>query len=146
MARKLELAEVMRATMKSKGLTQAAVAERVGVSATAVGNWLKGTQPGSSLIDPIAATLDIDPNEVRRLAGYGPPDVVMEGIRSRQVVDRLSIIAATLPADRLETLLDFAEYLGLKDWRQERQEFALANLARAYGDDEPEYTLADIKS
>jgi hypothetical protein len=50
-----------------------------------------------------------------------------------------------LPDDRLRELLDFVEFL---NWREERegwQVFGQAQLARAYGPSEPEYTLADLK-
>lgn len=54
------------------------------------------------------------------------------------------MLAATLPPRRLEQLLVYAELLGQEDWREERQRFAIENLAKAYGEDEPEYTVDDI--
>jgi hypothetical protein len=50
-----------------------------------------------------------------------------------------------LPDERLRELLDFAEFLS---WREEREgwrQFGQAQLARAYGPNEPEYTSADLK-
>ena len=50
-----------------------------------------------------------------------------------------------LPEDRLRQLLDFARFLAEQREADEWEELALQGLAGAYGDDEPEYTLADIK-
>jgi len=60
--------------------------------------------------------------------------------------ERLVTIASELDPETLKHLLVFAEFLQFQEWRDERQAFALSNLERAYGDDEPEYALADIKS
>jgi len=60
----------------------------------------------------------------------------------KQTLERL---LDTLPEERLREVLDFAEFLS---WREERtgwQEFGKAQLARAYGADEPEYTRTDLK-
>lgn len=60
--------------------------------------------------------------------------------------DDLTKLIQVLPEQRLQEVLDFARYLAAREddddasWR----EFGLQQLARAYGDDEPEYTLNDI--
>ena len=57
----------------------------------------------------------------------------------------LDQVVQDLPEPRLSELLDFARFLR---WRADRvswQEMGRANLSRAYGDDEPEYTDADLK-
>jgi len=46
-----------------------------------------------------------------------------------------------MPEERARELLDFAEYL---EEREAWQRIGLAHLAQAYGEDEPEYTTADI--
>jgi len=41
--------------------------------------------------------------------------------------------------------LEFARFLSLREDREAWQEFGRRQLARAYGNEEPEYTLDDIK-
>jgi hypothetical protein len=50
-----------------------------------------------------------------------------------------------LPEDRVRQVIDFARYLAGDEERKEWQALGLAQLAKAYGDDEPEYTEADLK-
>jgi hypothetical protein len=50
-----------------------------------------------------------------------------------------------LSDDRLRQLIDFARFLAWEDERQDWLDLGQAQLARAYGPDEPEYSLADIK-
>ena len=60
---------------------------------------------------------------------------------TREVLDR---VLQSLSEERVREVLDFAEFLQDKDaqaWRQ----FGRAQLARAYGPDEPEYSTADLK-
>lgn len=59
--------------------------------------------------------------------------------------EAISQIACELPDDRVEQLLDYARYLSSRDERAGWQEFGKAQLAKAYGDDEPEYTEADLR-
>lgn len=50
-----------------------------------------------------------------------------------------------MPEERLREVADFAAFL---TWQQERagwQQFGQAQLARAYGPNEPEYSFADLK-
>jgi len=59
--------------------------------------------------------------------------------------DALAQIVAELPDDRLDQLLDYARYL---TWHEERsmwQRFGRLQIAKAYVDDEPEYTEADVR-
>jgi hypothetical protein len=62
------------------------------------------------------------------------------------VKERLQQVLDDLPEDRLLQVLDFAEFLNCRQEREEWRQFALGSLAKPYGDDEPEYTLADVKS
>ncbi len=58
--------------------------------------------------------------------------------------EALEQVLRSLPEERLREVLDFAEFVQSKDaagWRQ----FGRAQLARAYGPDEPEYSLTDLK-
>jgi len=50
-----------------------------------------------------------------------------------------------LPEERLRELLHFAEFLKWQQERREWQQFGRAQLARAYGKDEPEYSIVDVK-
>jgi hypothetical protein len=50
-----------------------------------------------------------------------------------------------LPESRLQEVLDFARFLGLQEDREAWQGFGRRQLAHAYGDSEPEYSLDDIK-
>jgi hypothetical protein len=61
------------------------------------------------------------------------------------VKETLEKVLSDLPEERLREVLDFAEFL---NWRQEREgwrQLGQAQLARAYGPDEPDYTPADLK-
>ena len=58
--------------------------------------------------------------------------------------DVLNRVLQALPEGRVREVLDFAESLKGQDeadWKR----FGQSQLARAYGDDEPEYSLADLK-
>ena len=50
-----------------------------------------------------------------------------------------------LSIGQLQQVVDFAKFLRWKEERRDWQEFGKKQLAGAYGDDEPEYTLADIR-
>ena len=59
--------------------------------------------------------------------------------------ENLNKLLNDLPEDRLREIADFAAFLA---WQEERggwRQFGQAQLARAYGSDEPEYTLGDLK-
>jgi hypothetical protein len=56
----------------------------------------------------------------------------------------LGNLLETLPENRLQQLLDYARFLSLQEEHEAWQRFGEAELARAYGPDEPEYTEADI--
>ena len=60
----------------------------------------------------------------------------------KQALDQL---LASLPDDRLSEILDFAQYLQLQEERRQWLRLGASQLARAYGPDETEYTLADLK-
>lgn len=57
----------------------------------------------------------------------------------------LEKVLESLPDERLNEVLNFAEFLS---WREERgawREFGRAQLAKAYGPNEPEYSMNDLK-
>ena len=58
--------------------------------------------------------------------------------------ESLDLILQTLPEERMREVLEFAESLKSQDdaaWKR----FGQTQLARAYGEDEPEYSLKDLK-
>ena len=59
--------------------------------------------------------------------------------------DLLEGVLQDLSESRIQEVLDFARFLSVQEDRQAWQDFGRRQLARAYGDDEPEYTLDDIK-
>jgi hypothetical protein len=58
---------------------------------------------------------------------------------------RLEPILDGLSEDRIRQLIDFARFLAMEQDRQELSKFGKAQLARAYDDDEPDYTEADLR-
>ena len=50
-----------------------------------------------------------------------------------------------LPDERLAEILDFARAVAANDERKDWQRFGKSQLARAYGPDEPEYSMDDLK-
>jgi hypothetical protein len=61
------------------------------------------------------------------------------------VRESLEEIMQDLPEERLREILDFARFLNWQEEREGWQQFGRAQLARAYGPNEPEYTTADLK-
>ena len=59
--------------------------------------------------------------------------------------EALGQILDELPDERLDQLLDYARYLAVQDEQREWQEFGRMQLAKAYGDSEPEYTEVDVQ-
>ena len=59
--------------------------------------------------------------------------------------DVLEEILQSLPENRLQEVLDFARFLSLQKDREAWQDFGRKQFARAFGEDEPEYGVEDIK-
>jgi hypothetical protein len=59
--------------------------------------------------------------------------------------EHLEGVLQALPDYRVKEVLEFATFLPSQEDREAWQEFGRQQLARAYGDDEPEYGLQDIK-
>jgi hypothetical protein len=57
----------------------------------------------------------------------------------------LDCVLHELPENCLDEVLDFAQSLRTREDREAWSQFGRSQLAKAYGDDEPEYTEADIK-
>ena len=139
--------------MQERGWSQAEVGRRLrtpqkpnGISGVAVGHWLHGdARPTQISAEVIADALQLRAEEVRDALGLeaaasgGPPYDTGSQRRLIDVVGRIS-------QSDLEELCDFADFLAARREREEWRQFALDKLARAYGDSEPEYTLADLKS
>ena len=61
---------------------------------------------------------------------------------ARQMLEQVLL---ELPEDRVGEVLDFARFLNSQEEREAWSALGRGQLARAYGDDEPEYTEADLK-
>ena len=59
--------------------------------------------------------------------------------------EALNKLLEGMPEERLRELLDFAEFLSLCEERNGWRSFGQAQLSRAYGSDEPDYTEADLR-
>lgn len=57
----------------------------------------------------------------------------------------LQKLIEALSEEQQREVLKFAEFLSWQDDREGWQRFGQSQLARAYGPDEPEYTLADLE-
>jgi hypothetical protein len=57
----------------------------------------------------------------------------------------LQKVLEELPEDRLREVLDFARFLASQREREQWAQAARQHFAGAYGPDEPEYSLADVK-
>ena len=61
---------------------------------------------------------------------------------ARQMLEQVLL---ELPEDRVGEVLDFARFLNVQEEREAWSALGRRQLATAYGDDEPEYTEADLK-
>ena len=59
--------------------------------------------------------------------------------------DALVQVLQELPENRLGELLDFARFLTIQEEREAWSQFGRSSLAKAYGNDEPDYTETDLK-
>ena len=59
--------------------------------------------------------------------------------------EALEQILVELPENRLAEVVDFARFLSTHGESEAWRQFGRTQLAKAYGNDEPEYTEADIK-
>jgi hypothetical protein len=59
--------------------------------------------------------------------------------------ETLNSILVQLPVDRQRQVVEFAQFLAWQNDHADWQQFGQTQLAGAYGDDEPEYTTADLK-
>lgn len=61
------------------------------------------------------------------------------------VQEQLEQLVGTMPEADRRFLLEMARFLSLGGGHEGWQRFGMEHFARAYGDDEPEYTEADVK-
>jgi len=62
------------------------------------------------------------------------------------VQEQLQELMDSMPDGDRQLLLEFARFLNLRKEHDAWRRFGLDHFARAYGDDEPEYDEADIRS
>jgi hypothetical protein len=72
--------------------------------------------------------------------------VPRSGDHEMDVRTTLEPLLQELPDDRLRQLIDYARFLAWQEERKNWQDFGQSQLAKAYGPDEPEYSLSDIKT
>jgi hypothetical protein len=73
------------------------------------------------------------------------PAMAGSGGQAMDVRAVLEPLLEGLPDDRLGQLIDFARFLAWQEERKNWQAFGQSQLANAYGPDEPEYSLSNIK-
>lgn len=61
------------------------------------------------------------------------------------IQEAIEHVLTSLPEERLHEVLEFAEFLTWRDHREAWRRFGQAQLAKAYGPDEPDYTEADLR-
>jgi hypothetical protein len=66
-------------------------------------------------------------------------------MEAMSTLEQLKEILARLSAERQGQVLDYAHYLAWQEERADWHRFGQEQLARAYGDDEPQYTTTDLK-
>jgi transcriptional regulator with XRE-family HTH domain len=120
-------AATVRQRMRDLGLSQAEVARRVDVSDAAVAFWCDGTsEPREGNRRKLAAVLGVEEAElVRSLGGERDQEIGPSATTRR----RLSEVVDELSAERLRQVVDFAEYLAMKDWRDDWQQGVLERIA-----------------
>jgi hypothetical protein len=59
--------------------------------------------------------------------------------------EALNQVLEDLPDSRLAEVLDFAAFLRWRDEDQDWRRFGLSQFARAYGENEPGYSLDDVQ-
>ena len=60
--------------------------------------------------------------------------------------ESLNKLLEHMPEERLREIAAFAAFLNWQDERDAWRQFGQAQLAHAYGPDEPEYSSADLKA
>ena len=150
----MDFATYLPARLRELGITQAELSRQLHVSNSAVSNWTRGMRPrGRQRLQAIATALDADYAEVVGLVN-GPLErhqPVTGQVGATEEIDRgalrqrLTGALESMPRETLAQLVDYAEYLGMKQFRADWRRLAFAQLAGAYGEDEPDYTLADLK-
>lgn len=61
------------------------------------------------------------------------------------LIESISELLDGIPEPRQRLLLDFARFLTAESERDAWQQVGIGHFAMAYSDDEPEYTLADLR-
>ncbi len=114
-----------------------------GISPTAIGQWRNGATPTHVPPETIAAAIEVPVEVVLTAMGLHPLADTQDP-RPAATSTRLTDVLARIAEPDLAHLVEFAEFLAAKAERKEWQDYALARLAQAYGDDEPEYTTNDL--
>ncbi len=150
----MDFATYLPARLRELGMTQAEFSRQIHVSNSAVSNWTRGMRPtGRDRLRAIARTLEEDYDKVVEFVNGSPgsrPGVAATAAApgpadSAALRERLSSALDRIAPESLAELVGYAEYLGMKQFRDDWQRFALAQLESAYGEGEPDYDIADLK-
>lgn len=129
-----QFAEFLGRRLDELAMPNAELARRLGVSAQAVGQWRnENVLPRSNLVQPLAEALDVEPSRVAILTGHASVTALPEsGARApahQAVPPRLAELCRDLSPEHLNVLIEFAEFLATREWRDDWQQRALARIA-----------------
>lgn len=137
--------EVLGLSDRELGRRMRTLAKPDGVSDVAVENWRKGkTRPTQIPPEVIAAALEVEASEVYSALGMVPePEPGERGDARRASMERVVEAVERLAEPDLLSLLDYAEFLAARAELRSWSDRGSGALAQLYGDDEPEYSIAD---
>jgi transcriptional regulator with XRE-family HTH domain len=111
-------AQWLDATMRQRGLSQAAVAREVGVADAQVSRWRRGqVTPSVRYLDRLASTFDVPRANLEQMAGYpgGEPDIEIDPRRAAEMESyqaRLrQLMEQRLPPELWSTYIDACQAL-----------------------------------
>lgn len=113
----LSFSDWLTTQLQEKGMSQADLARKSGVTRQAINNYVNGMRqsPDMNSVKKIARALGVPVEEVLRITNILPPTTIPPEL------ERLRFILGLLPPDRQEDLVNYAEYLYQQQERQERE-------------------------
>lgn len=97
----MSLSESLEKIMTTREISAYSLAQNTGVSADAIGKWLKGTQPTLDKLELIAEYFDISLDE---LAGRVPPQHTEQETKLLEMFSKMD-------EKQKQALLDYADYI-----------------------------------
>ena len=149
----MSIAELIARQKNLLGLSDREFAQRMvtpgkpnGITAEGFSYWRDGTsQPRQVPPDVIARALEVDLSEVLDALGIAPKAIDRgPSVTRTAVLASIATNASHLGERDAQSVLDFIDYLlarsELSRWNSD-----VGGLAGLYSEDEPEYTLADVR-